>query len=64
MKTLTLQLANTVNEFDMESLIQEVNEIIRYEKVAPQSKKVFTSAQLSRIQDGKRRIVIRKGFTV
>jgi hypothetical protein len=64
MKTLTLQSANTTNEFDLDSLIQEVNEMLRYEKVTPQPKKVFTSAQLSRIQNLKRRIVIRKGFTV
>lgn len=64
MKTLTLQSANTTNEFDLDSLIQEVNEMIRYEKVTLRSKKVFTCAQLSRIQNLKRRIVIRKGFTV
>jgi hypothetical protein len=64
MKTLSLQSVNTTNEFDLESLIQEVNEMIRYEKVTLRSKKVFTSAQLSRIHNLKRRIVIRKGFTI
>lgn len=64
MKTLALQSSNVISEFTLESLIQEVNEMIRYEKVTLRSKKVFTSAQLSRIQNLKRRIVIRKGFTV
>lgn len=64
MKTLALQSSNVTNEFDLESLIQEVNEMIRFEKGTLQSKKIFTSAQLSRIQNLKRRIVIRKGFTV
>jgi hypothetical protein len=63
MRTLDLQSSNVINEFDLESIVQEVKDMIRYEKVTPRSKKVFTNAQLSRIQGLKKRIMIRKGFT-
>jgi hypothetical protein len=64
MKTITLRSANAVSEIELENLLQEVRQIISSENVMLQTKKVFTSAQLSRIQNLKKRIVIRKGFIV
>lgn len=54
MNTLALQPANAAIKFNLENLMQKVNEMISAKKVTLQPKEVFTGAQLSRIQNLKR----------
>ena len=53
---------NDLSKNQLNNLTREIKETICYEKVGSPIKKTFTSAELSRIQGLKKKIMIRKGL--
>ena len=64
MRTFIQPAFNAISHLDLQQLFPEVRETICLETMSRRPKKVFTSAQLSRIQNGKRSVAIRKGFAI
>jgi transposase-like protein len=63
MRKLFQQMLVKLSKKDLDSLTQEVKETIYVEHDNPETEQRFTSAELWKIQQRKRTVTIRRGYT-